>query len=225
MKCIIYLDDVHASNGPFAMLVNYSRGEMSGRHVSAGEVVGIVSSHASNHNNQRYHRFDVSTIAEAVRRGKGTTSAVELYAPAGSAICFDSGSIHHGQEIRGRRREPLRRAALTVSFGLFNARGEGAGGGDGASEDASAAAAAAAPADGGEKAMHPRVDCTALADLLGGDRLDGQSPFTDKRCSQFGQREACEAHRVGKTRCAILADGCRRDVKGALCLGQVPNQG
>ena len=36
---------------------------------------------------------------------------VELHAPAGTVICFDSGSIHHGKELE---RSTSRRTAATL---------------------------------------------------------------------------------------------------------------
>lgn len=46
----------------------------------------------------RRHRFNNETIARETQRSGGAF-AVELHAPAGSVICFDSGSIHHGKRL------------------------------------------------------------------------------------------------------------------------------
>ena len=108
MKCLVYLEDVNADNGPFTMLVNYNITHMATRHVHARQVRGLQGS-GRKRSDVRSHRFNDDSIAEATRYGKAFV--VELHAPAGTVICFDSGSIHHGKRLAGGTR-----SAATLYF-------------------------------------------------------------------------------------------------------------
>lgn len=109
MKCLCYLEDVGAQNGPFTMLVGYNISRMSHAHVPARSILGIEP--ALRRRDKRSHRFNDDAIASELRGGEAYL--VELRAPAGTVICFDSGSIHRGKQIiQGRR------SSITLYFSL-----------------------------------------------------------------------------------------------------------
>ena len=83
VKCMAYLEDIRGRNAPFTMLLGYNRAYMASLRFTDAKA--------------RTHRFheDVITNLTAI----GPTSVVELHAPKGSVICFESGSIHHGKPL------------------------------------------------------------------------------------------------------------------------------
>lgn len=76
VKALLYLDDVDASNCPFAMLHNYSDATLI-------------------HNGDpRHTRFEDDAIHEQVaRRG---ARIEEVHAPRGTAVVFETSSVHRG---------------------------------------------------------------------------------------------------------------------------------
>ena len=101
MKCLAYLDDTFEYNGPFTMLVDYDREELAKR----SKLSMLI--HGNPFDDDRPFRFDTSDIAHVTNtngpNGK-TAFAIEIHAPAGTVICFDSGNIHHGKNLqRGQR--------------------------------------------------------------------------------------------------------------------------
>jgi len=79
VKCMAYLEDIRGRNAPFTMLLDYDRAYMTSLRFTDAS--------------KRTHRFheDIITNVTAI----GPASVVELHAPQGSVICFESGSIHH----------------------------------------------------------------------------------------------------------------------------------
>ena len=126
MKCMVYLEDTYGHNGPFTMLVDYDRDALAARSKLSAQIPNNPG------DDDRPHRFATRDIADATRlppmsplssssSSSSSSSdspartdaraafAVELHAPAGTVICFDSGSVHHGKNLqRGHR------AALTM---------------------------------------------------------------------------------------------------------------
>jgi hypothetical protein len=70
--------------------VGYNMSDMTQRHVHARDIIGM----RRRPDPDRSHRFNDDTIARSTWRDGSTV--VELHAPAGTVLCFDSGSIHHG---------------------------------------------------------------------------------------------------------------------------------
>ena len=117
MKCMTYLEDVRGGNGPFTMLIGYDKERMQRKHVFAQQIKSIwgraryvrASYNAlARTDAYRRHRFNFEAITEETQR---SAFVVELHAPAGTVICFDSGSIHHGKELQ---HATSRRAASTL---------------------------------------------------------------------------------------------------------------
>lgn len=78
----------------------------------ASPLTGARSSR-SRGNSKRSHRFDDEVISRAT--AQGGSFAVELHAPRGTVICFDSGSIHHGKPLAA---PTATRAAATVYYNM-----------------------------------------------------------------------------------------------------------
>ena len=102
---VVYLTDTYSHNGPFTMLIDYNRSEMSRRHVVSSALKG------NGREDRRRHRFAETTIFREARRTGAFV--LELHAPVGSVVCFDSGSIHHGKRVRSAMR---RRSAATLYY-------------------------------------------------------------------------------------------------------------
>ena len=103
MKCLTYLTDTYSHNGPFTMLIDYDRRALSKTSSRANKLP---------HNRQddtRPHRWSTAAIADATTKSRAF--AVELHAPAGTVICFDSGSVHHGKNVQYGSR-----ASMTTYF-------------------------------------------------------------------------------------------------------------
>jgi len=107
MKCLTYLDDMHSQNAPFTMLIDYNRSHMADQAVLASQ---ISSALGRSHGTARAHRFHDESIANAVQ--EHGAFVLELHAPAGSVICFDSGNIHRAKPLHAG----MTRSALTVYF-------------------------------------------------------------------------------------------------------------
>ena len=100
MKCMVYLDDTFEDNGPFTMLLDYDRVELA----KFSKISSLIRGNPPEDN--RPHRFDTRDIAHMTNSlgGNGSAFAVEIHAPAGTVICFDSGNVHHGKNLqRGHR--------------------------------------------------------------------------------------------------------------------------
>lgn len=96
-KCLLYAEPVFGDNGPFELLVNYDRKQLARMQVSDPKELGPGG-------RSRWHRFTDETIANVTRTGGGGAFVLELQAPTGSVICFDTGNIHHGKKLaRGSR--------------------------------------------------------------------------------------------------------------------------
>ena len=85
-KAMIYLDDVDASNGPFAMLLGYNDTSLKANA------------------DKRKTRYDDEAIHDQVARG---ARVKELHAPAGSVIVFETSNVHRGMPCRERSRVSL----------------------------------------------------------------------------------------------------------------------
>ena len=89
VKCLAYLTDTHSWNAPFTMLLDYDASEMA-RRVERPDF------------KRRVHRFAEATIRDVAQRSPAFV--LEILAPAGSVVCFESGSVHHGKLLdRGER--------------------------------------------------------------------------------------------------------------------------
>jgi diketogulonate reductase-like aldo/keto reductase len=96
IKCLAYGANTRSSNAPFTMLIDYNATRM-------------LSIRDPNDYKGRRHRWAAQAIADLT---ESTNSFVlELLAPAGSVICFESGSIHHGKQL-----EVGDRYSMTIYF-------------------------------------------------------------------------------------------------------------
>ena len=84
MKCLVMLDDFDTDNGPFTLLVDYSRSEMTKWHKPASRLPG------NGRDDWRRHRFSEKSILRETNRAGAFV--LEVHAPVGSVVCFDSGN-------------------------------------------------------------------------------------------------------------------------------------
>ena len=87
VKCLAYHASTRSENAPFTMLVDYNGTDMLRHHLAPP---GFDKK-------RRRYRY----TSETIQNVSSSTDAfvLELIAPAGSMICFEAGSIHHGKEL------------------------------------------------------------------------------------------------------------------------------
>jgi hypothetical protein len=118
MKAIMYLEDVKADNSPFSVLINYDESKLH-RCVSSdfratrkrgGEapLCGLpYELEATTWDRKLQPQFPNSSVDSYVRGAEGRADrayAVEVWAPMGSVLFFDSSSIHRGKLNRAKQR-------------------------------------------------------------------------------------------------------------------------
>lgn len=90
IKALLYLDDVHAANGPFAMLLDYEDGRLEWNRDAVSGV---------------RRRLNESVVARATRGGQAHVR--ELHASMGTVVVFEISSAHRGKPCHGGERASL----------------------------------------------------------------------------------------------------------------------
>ena len=121
IKALLYLDDVDAGNGPFAMLRDYQEKQLTW---SADAVSGVR------------RRLNESVVRRACEVAGSRARVEELHAPKGSVIVFEISSAHRGMPCRRGERASLtnyykvakastscRRGSRVADGPFMNARG------------------------------------------------------------------------------------------------------
>lgn len=106
VKVLVYLNDVHGDNGPFTVMRGYPKVVDEYGWLRPDPAVLPVCSGEVDERGDHVLRFGTGDVIEMMRQSN-STRAVEIHAPAGTAVVFDITSVHTGKGLNQGSRDSV----------------------------------------------------------------------------------------------------------------------